>query len=54
MYVCMCTPFVQCLKMPEEGIRSPGNKVRDSCEPLCLSWGAGGESRYTMTAGSVF
>jgi len=29
---------MQCLQSPEEGIRSPGTGVRDSCELPCGCW----------------
>ena len=30
---CMCSIHMQCPKRPEEGVKSPGTRVTDCCEP---------------------
>lgn len=38
LHVYMYTTCMQCPQKPEEGVRSPGTGVRDTCESLCRYW----------------
>jgi len=38
LHVCMCTVCTQCLCKWEEGIKLPGTRVTDGCEPSCGCW----------------
>ena len=50
LHVCLCTTHMQCLRRPEEGIRSPGPGVIDGCEPPCGYWELSPQSSARTTS----
>jgi hypothetical protein len=42
--------YAWCLWRPEEGVRSPGTRVTDGCEPLCGCWEPLQEQLTRLTA----
>ena len=38
LHMCLYSMHVQDTQKPEEGVRSPGTGVIDSCEPPCVCW----------------
>lgn len=38
LHLCKCTPYVQCLQRPENGVRSHRTGVTEGCEPPCECW----------------